>query len=92
MVESHQGNVHLNSSFTEAYANLQKSGIREMKTSVGTQFRSNAAITRDGRQVIKFFQKEQEFARCYPCCWGHYYNCNRTRIGMYCKSLDNSIS
>ena len=24
------------------------------------------------------------------CCWGHYYNCNRTQIGMYCAALDQA--
>ena len=46
------------------------------------------AVESAGRKVIRFRQGGREYARVYACCWGHYYNCNRTRIGKYCQALD----
>ena len=91
MVESHQDQVRLANSFDEVYNKLKIGGNRKLSTSNDTLFLAGAYTARDGRLVIRFFQDELEYARCYPCCWGHYYNCNRTRIGMYCKALDKSI-
>jgi hypothetical protein len=92
MIEAHQGSVHLGGSFADAFNYLMKTGSCELKTAADTIFTASASGTRDGRQVIRFFQKKLEYGRTYSCCWGHYYNCNRTRIGMYCKALDISIS
>lgn len=91
MIESHQGCVRLANSFNEVYNKLMIKRKRKLSTSTGTLFIAEANTARDGRLVIRFFQDGSEYARCYPCCWGHYYNCNRTRIGMYCKALDNSV-
>ncbi|MDX1446801.1 glycosyltransferase family 2 protein, partial [Lishizhenia sp.] len=44
-----------------------------------------------GEEVIRFMQHGKEYARTYKCCWGRYYNCNRTRIGMYCVALDDAM-
>ena len=56
-----------------------------------TDFVAQAEITQKGphtgEKVIRFMQDNKEYARAYECCWGHYYNCNRTRIGMYCAAL-----
>jgi len=42
--------------------------------------------------VIRFFHNGREYGRAYECCWGHYYNCNRTRIGMYVRALDEYMA
>jgi hypothetical protein len=65
----------------------------------GTPFIAKATVAEkgphSGERVIVFLSekngKRSESARIYECCWGHYYNCYGTRIGMYCKALDNSI-
>lgn len=61
----------------------------------GKSFISNATVAirgqRSGKRVIVFLHerngKRTESARAYECCWGHYYNCSGTRIGMYFKAL-----
>lgn len=92
MIKKHQGDVKLKISFITAYERLLPIGEADLKTSTGTLFMAKSAITNSGvhsgEPVIRFFQNGVEFARSYQCCWGHYYNCNRTRIGMYCKALD----
>jgi S-adenosylmethionine hydrolase len=95
-IERHQGEVYLLHSFTEVWNSLKQTGDADLETSVGTKFRASVYNTRNGHPVIRIFQKNKkqeykEYARAYECCWGHYYNCNRTRIGMYVKALDNSI-
>jgi len=95
MIEKHQGTVELRNSFTLAYEWLRSKGLVELKTAKGSLFAAQAEITTKGVHagypVIKFFQNRKDYARSYECCWGHYYNCNRTRIGMYCSALDSSI-
>ena len=44
-----------------------------------------------GQKTTRFYNRNQETARTHPCCWGHHNNCNRTRIGMYLKALDENI-
>jgi hypothetical protein len=92
MIEAHEGTVKLLNSFEFAYEWLRSEGEVDLKTSTGTSFTTQAEITKkgahSGEPVIRFFQHGDEYARSYECCWGHYYNCNRTRIGMYCKALD----
>ena len=67
-------------------------GPAELKTKSKTRFIAKANITQKGphtgEKVIRFMQVIKEYARAYECCWGHYYNCNRTCIGMYCVALD----
>lgn len=97
MVEPHQGNVFLHHTFNKVWEFLRKEGRINLETErEGTPFETEANITKSGKhigkRVISFYQKGVEYARSYSCCWGHYYNCNRTRIGMYCKALDNFIS
>jgi hypothetical protein len=83
MFEPHQGYVQLSHDFKEAWSYLRKKGTLNLETSAGTAFVAKAGITRDGRQVIKYYQGRTEYGRSYECCWDHYYNCNRTRIGMF---------
>ena len=95
MVEAHQDPVKLTHSFDQAYIWLANNGSTGLETRVGTQFEARAQTAQkgdhEGEDVIRFFQKGKEFARAYSCCWGKYYNCNRTRIGMYCVALDAAI-
>jgi hypothetical protein len=74
-----------------ASANAGWCGRRDLNphalAGTGTKFTVEAAES-VGRQVIRFRQGGREYARAYKCWWGHYYNCNRTRIGMYCAALD----
>jgi len=91
MIEPHQDDVRLSHSFDDAWTYLKKIDGVDLLTSVGTQFMAISDTTKDSRHVIRFFQKGKEYGRAYQCCWGHYYNCNRTRIGMYEEALDESI-
>ncbi len=91
MVEIHEGEIQLSHSFDFVWTNLKLVGKIGLRTSAGTNFKACSSITRDLRCVIRFFQNKKEYARAYECCWGHYYNCNRTRIGMYAKALDDSM-
>ena len=95
MVNPHQDTVELHHSFEEVYAWLDRMGSSKLVTEAGTRFEAFASKGQKGEHldepVIKFFQDGKEYGRSYGCCWGHYYNCNCTRIGMYCKSVDNAI-
>lgn len=91
MIKIHQGKVQLSHTFNDLHSYLNRVGDVETETSTGTKFKATSSITRDGRPAIIFFQKSKEYARAYECCWGHYYNCNRTRFGMYAKALDDFI-
>ena len=44
-----------------------------------------------GEEVIRIFSDGKEYARIYPCCWGHTANCHGTRIGGYSESLDHWV-
>ena len=90
-IRPHAGRVELAHTFDEAWSFLNEKGALELVTDAGTPFTARASITRDGRRVIRFFQRGREYGRCYECCWGHYYNCNRTRIGMYTKALSQIL-
>jgi hypothetical protein len=89
MIEAHQGTVETTCDFAEAYGFVQTAGQADLQTSTGTQFTAHAA-TSGSRKVIRFYQGGKEYARAYHCCWGRYYNCNRTRMGMYCSALDSA--
>lgn len=91
IIRAHDGNAEREASFSHAFALLRRGGGMVLKTSMGTPFTARAADSRKG-PVIRFFQGEIEYARAYECCWIHYYNCNRTRIGMYCDVLDLAAS
>jgi len=95
MFEAHEGTLHLKHKFNKAYKWLEKNGPSELTTKMGTRFIAKAEITQKrphtGEKVIRFIQDNKEYARTYECCWGHYYNCTRARIGMYCTALDGAI-
>ncbi len=91
IIQAHDGTAERRATFNEAFAFLQQNGEVALTTSAGTEFATRAADSRKGA-VIRFFQRGTEFARAYQCCWDHYYNCNRTRIGMYCDAVDSMVS
>jgi hypothetical protein len=95
MFEIHEGTLQLKHEFQKAYNWLEIHGPSELTTKRGTDFVALAEITQkgphSGEKVIRFMQDNKEFARAYECCWGRYYNCSRTRIGMYCTALDGAI-
>ncbi len=92
MFESHEGAVKLAHDFDSTHKWLQRKGEFTLATAAGTRFAARADLGQRGEhageRVIRFFQRGAEFGRAYHCCWSHYYNCNRTRIGMYCEALD----
>jgi len=92
MIERHGGSEERAHTFDRAWERLNASSAQQLTTRAGTPFVAGAAITtkgkRRGERVIRYFQDGQEYGRCYECCWEHYYNCNRTRIGMYSKAVD----
>lgn len=91
IIRAHDGNAERQASFGRAFALLRPGGGMALTTSIGTPFTARAADSRKG-PVIRFFQGKIEYARAYECCWIHYYNCNRTRIGMYCDALDSAAA
>ena len=91
MIEAHGGKVDHKNSFEDVYSYLIKNNEMKLQTSTGKEFVASANTTNDGRKVIRFFRNRRESARAYECCWGHYYNCNRTRFGMYAKAIDETL-
>ena len=95
MFEPHEGTLQLKHRFQKSYDWLEKQGPTQLKTRSRTRFIAKANITQKGphtgEKVIRFMQGNKEYARTYECCWGRYYNCNRTRIGMYCAALDDAV-
>lgn len=95
MFEPHEGTLQLKHKFQKTYNWLDKSGPSELTTKSGTSFIAKANIAQKGphtgEKVIRFMRDNKEYARAYECCWSRYYNCNRTRIGMYCSALDGAI-
>ena len=99
MFEPHQGNVHLDCNFDRMWDFLKAKGELCLQTEVeGKPFIAKATVAlrgkHEGERVIVFLHekagKRTESAREYECCWGHYYNCYGTRIGMYFKALVHS--
>ena len=92
MFESHQGALQLKHKFQKTYDWLEKRGPSGLMAKRGTNFVEQAEITQkgphSGEEVMRFIQDGKEYGRTYECCCGHYYNCNRTRIGMYCAAVD----
>ena len=100
MFEPHQGNVQLDCDFDKVWDFLKMKGELSLQTEIeGKPFIAKATVaTRDersGQRVIVFLHendgKRIESARAYECCWGHYYNCYGTRIGMYFKALVHTM-
>ena len=91
----HGGVIRPKNRFLDAWTFLNINGETPLETSTGSTFIAKASITNSGphkgEKTIRFMKNKTEYARSYTCCWGHYYNCNRTRHGMYCKALDYAI-
>ena len=86
-IEPYQGTVETACDFSKVYGFVERAPELTLETSTGTEFAVEAAES-EGRKVIRLYQGGKEYARAYKRCWGHYYNCHRTRIGMYCPALD----
>jgi hypothetical protein len=88
----HQSRKNLKSGFGRVWELLNISGEQPLATPRGHRFVAMARITIKGshqrEKVIQIRRDEQEFARIYPCCWGHTTNCYGTRIGGYSDALD----
>ena len=95
MPRAHAGSVDLGHTFSEVHQRLDSNGPLHLATEKGSLFQASASVAKKGHHagepVIIFKEHGTEFARAYLCCWGHYHNCNRTRIGMYCTALDGSV-
>jgi|GEM_PF-1135586 len=89
-ISAHEGKVMLVHSFDETWSTLERKGPIALATSTGHRFRALASTSRKGK-VIRFMKERGEYGRAYVCCWGFYYNCNGTRIGMYAKAVDEYL-
>jgi predicted GIY-YIG superfamily endonuclease len=88
----HQSQKLLQSRFDIVWQRLDDAGEQQMVTPDGHKFTALASrrkrTSADDPRYIRVKQRGQEFARIYPCCWGHTTNCNGTRIGGYSDGLD----
>ncbi len=91
-IRPHDGSVVLQYSFNDTWDYLDNEGPLSLKTAQGTPFEASAGIAQNDEPVIKFLEHGKEYARAYECCWGYYYNCNRTRFGMYASALNEYIT
>jgi hypothetical protein len=87
----HEGLVSLRHSFDSVWKTLRVKP-QTLETDRGAHFTALANVTssgkHEGENTIRILNGKNEYARVYSCCWGKYYNCYGTRIGMYCKALD----
>jgi thermostable 8-oxoguanine DNA glycosylase len=90
-IKAHHGKTEMRHTFQETWDYLDNNGPVNLQTSREVRFQARASVTESGKDVIIFQQGGKEYARAYECCWGHYYNCNRTRFGMYAKALDHNL-
>jgi len=93
MGAKHRSQKLLQSRFDIVWQRLDDAGEQQMVTPDGHRFialASRRKRTPEGQdpRFIAVKQRGQEFARIYPCCWGHTTNCNGTRIGGYSDGLD----
>ncbi|MGB8706780.1 MAG: hypothetical protein WCD72_02365 [Dehalococcoidia bacterium] len=89
----HQSQKLLQSRFDIVWQRLDDAGEQQMVTPDGHKFMARAsqrkrALEDQDPRFIAVKQRGQEFARIYPCCWGHTTNCHGTRIGGYSDGLD----
>jgi hypothetical protein len=91
-IKAHQDKIEMRHSFQEIWDHLDNNGPVDLLTSREVAFQAKASVTQSAKDVIIFLQGGKEYARAYECCWGHYYNCNRTRFGMYAIALDHSLA
>src|SRR4030042_4615744 len=93
MSAKHQSQKLLQSRFDIVWQRLDDAGEQQMVTPDGHKFmalasRRKRAVQDQDPRFIAVKQRGQDFARIYPCCWGHTTNCNGTRIGGYRDGLD----
>jgi predicted GIY-YIG superfamily endonuclease len=89
----HQSQKLLQSRFDIVWQRLDDAGDQQMVTPDGHKFIARASLRKRSLEdqdprFIAVKQRGQEFARIYPCCWGHTTNCHGTRIGGYSDGLD----
>ena len=89
----HQSQKLLQSRFDIVWQRLDDAGEQQMVTPDGHKFTARASRRKrtpedQDPRFIAVKQRGQEFARIYPCCWGHTTNCHGTRIGGYSDGLD----
>lgn len=89
----HQSQKILQSRFDIVWQRLDDAGEQQLVTPNGHRFTALAsqrkrALEDQDPRFIAVKQRGQEFARIYPCCWGHTTNCYGTRIGGYSDGLD----
>lgn len=91
----HQGRKILSHDFNIVWKQLMDSGSQSLRTKADHIFDAQAYVTSKGshrgEEVIRIFSDGKEYARIYPCCWGHTTNCHGTRIGGYSESLDHWV-
>jgi hypothetical protein len=100
LFEPHQGNLKVDCEFDKVWDFLNAKDELSLQTEKeGKTFIAKATEAvrgqHSGQRAIVFLHekngKRTESARAYECCWGHYYNCYGTRIGMYFKALVHSM-
>lgn len=88
----HQSKKNLANNFEHIWRLLNAFGRQSLMTPNSHTFDAFATLaikgTHEGEKVIRIEKDGQEFARIYPCCWGHTTNCYGTRIGGYSDALD----
>jgi predicted GIY-YIG superfamily endonuclease len=89
----HQSQKLLQSRFDIVWQRLDDAGEQQLVTPDGHKFialasRRKRTLDDQDPRFIAVKQRGQEFARIYPCCWGHTTNCHGTRIGGYSDGLD----
>ncbi len=90
----HQSQKILQSRFDIVWKRLDDVGEQQLVTPNGHKFTALASqrkrsLEDQDPRFIEVKQRGQEFARIYPCCWGHTTNCYGTRIGGYSDGLDS---
>jgi predicted GIY-YIG superfamily endonuclease len=93
MSAKHQSQKLLQSRFDIVWQRLDDAGDQQMVTPDGHKFMAMASRRKrtpeeGDPRFIAVKQRGKEFARIYPCCWGHTTNCSGTRIGGYSDGLD----
>lgn len=88
----HHGRKVLSHDFNVVWKYLMDSGGQSLRTKADHIFDAQSYVTgkgsHRGEKVIRILNDGIEYARIYPCCWGHTTNCYGTRIGGYSESLD----
>ena len=88
----HQSQKILYTNYDRLWEALHTFGEQHLITPNDHKFTAIAAAasrgSHHGEKLIQVRKHSQEFARIYPCCWGHTTNCYGTRIGGYSDGLD----